>query len=328
MNPKNPIRLPIRPSVPGFEMCRKITVLAPAKINLALHVTGRRPNGFHELETFVIFGGAADRISISQCELDSVTSPRISVHGRFADKLGNATDNIVLKAAVLLMQQAKDGSLAPSVPFCETSISLEKRLPVASGIGGGSSDAAAVLRGLNEFWELGYSLSMLEVMSASLGSDVPMCVRNIPVLATGTGTELKNLPDFPDFAIVLVNPGLALSTPDVFAKLLGKNNSRLPVRPEGFGSLSALANWLETTRNDLEPAAIELCPEVSTCLHHLKQIDGCAFARMSGSGATCFGIFETQLQADRAQVKLMSEIPDYWIQSGSMISLRSYPDWP
>ncbi|MBL4785349.1 MAG: 4-(cytidine 5'-diphospho)-2-C-methyl-D-erythritol kinase [Cohaesibacteraceae bacterium] len=305
-------------------MCRKITVLAPAKINLALHVTGRRPDGFHELETCVIFGGAADRISISHCELDSATStsPRISVHGRFADKLGNAADNIVLKAAVLLMQQAKDDSLVSSVPFCETLISLDKRLPVASGIGGGSSDAAAVLRGLNEFWELGYSPSKLEVMSVSLGSDVPMCVRNMPVLATGTGTELENLPDLPDFAIVLVHPGFALSTPDVFAKLVEKNNTRLPVIPEVFGDLSSLANWLETARNDLEPAAIKLCPEVRMCLDHLKQTGGCTLARMSGSGATCFGIFETRLQADRAQVKLMSEIPDYWIQSGSMISLR------
>ncbi|WP_292865059.1 4-(cytidine 5'-diphospho)-2-C-methyl-D-erythritol kinase [Mesorhizobium sp.] len=276
------------------------TWAAPAKINLALHVTGRRPDGYHLIESLAVFTRFGDRIEIAPADSDDFT-----VSGRYAPDVPLDTSNLVLKARDALRSAAGPGKTPP------VSIKLEKNLPVASGVGGGSSDAAAVLRGLAETWDLGMDGTALAGIGLSLGADVPMCLAARPLVARGIGDELSAVPDFSALGLVLVNPGTPVSTADVFNALSRRDNEPLPPLPRRI-DFHSLRNWLEVTRNDLEPAALAMQPAIGRALSWLDKA-GSGFSRMSGSGATCFGLFETGNVAKRAAAEIRNRQPDWFV---------------
>jgi 4-diphosphocytidyl-2-C-methyl-D-erythritol kinase len=261
---------------------------AYAKINLALHVRHRRDDGYHELETLFAFVDQGDVLVAERADKDSLTET-----GEFAPVLDDPFGNIVAKAL---------GTL----PRAEgLRITLEKNLPVAAGLGGGSADAGAVFRliershGLPDDWR---------ERAAKLGADVPACVASVTAYGRGTGTELEPVTaEFSGMPVLLVNPHVALSTRDVFAAWDGVDRGPLVMGDP------TMAAW--EGRNDLEPPAIELCPVIGEVLKTLKDTQPW-FARMSGSGATCFGIFETQERLDEAAQTLRASHPEWWQMQG------------
>ena len=273
---------------------------APAKINLALHVTGRRDDGYHLLESLAVFTRFGDRLQAVLAEEDA-----LEVSGRYACDVPLDDSNLILRARDALREAAGAGKASP------VAISLEKNLPVASGIGGGSSDAAATLRLLTRAWGLDIGRAELARIGLMLGADVPMCLAAQPLLARGIGEDVAALPAFPSLGLVLVNPGVAVPTPDVFAALRKRDNEPLPPLPGRF-DFHGMRNWLEITRNDLEGAAREIQPAVDAALQALKKADA-GFSRMSGSGATCFGLFETGNVAKRAAAAIRARHPDWFV---------------
>ncbi|MFK0165745.1 4-(cytidine 5'-diphospho)-2-C-methyl-D-erythritol kinase [Rhizobium sp. NPDC090279] len=284
-----------------------LTEEAPAKINLALHVTGRRADGYHLLDMLVSFARHGDRLGFRQGECDE-----FSLSGRFAPLLSadaEAGDNLVLKARDLLRQAAHAaGFAAPAVH-----IHLEKNLPIASGIGGGSADAAATLRGLLRLWRLELRDETVGAIALKLGADVPMCLASKPLVARGIGETIELLPAFPSFPMVLGNPLVGVSTPEVFRTLSRKDNPPLlfpSQMPRGFGE------WIDTIRNlrnDLEPPARAICGEIAA-LSGLIESQSPIVTRMSGSGATCFGIFADIQRAKEAAASLHRQKPDWYFQ--------------
>jgi len=272
---------------------------APAKINLALHVTGRRADGYHTLESFAVFTRFGDRITIEAAERDA-----FSISGPYAPGVPTDETNLVLRARDAL--RAAFPSLATPV-----AIRLEKNLPIASGIGGGSSDAAAALRGLARFWHLDMDRQALTRVGAALGADLPMCVAAQPLVARGTGDDLAPVAGVPSLGLVLVNPGVGVSTPAVFAALEKRDNAALPPLPRHF-DFHTIRNWLETTRNDLEHPAQSIEPSIAAAKAALRRADA-GFVRMSGSGATCFGLFETGNVAKRAAAAIRARHPDWFV---------------
>lgn len=275
---------------------------APAKINLALHVTGQRADGYHLLETLVTFTEAGDTIRIRDGDADS-----FSISGPFGDLLraGDGGDNLVTRAKDLLRDAlASTGQPAPPV-----AIHLEKNLPVASGIGGGSADAAATLRGLLRHWRAGIAPDALASMALALGADVPMCLESRSLIARGIGEDIEPLTDLPELAMVLANPLKATSTPEIFRRLQNKTNPPLPA--------SATIGWMDflaQSRNDLQPPAQALLPEIGEIIGLLSQ-EGAALVRMSGSGATCFGIFHSLEAARKAETSLRKKRPGWYFQA-------------
>lgn len=268
--------------------------IAPAKINLALHVTGRRADGYHLLDTLVTHGGSADRVSARR--LDAVVPAEgplplaLTIEGPAAAGLAANADNLILRAARLLEAEARRLGRA----IFPVALTLEKHLPIASGIGGGSSDAAATLRLLDRVWGLDLGRARLAEISLPLGADLPMCVWGKPLRARGIGETIEILPPLPPFRLVLANPGVAVSTPAVFRALASRDNPPMPDMPERFADAAALLEWLAATRNDLEAAAITVAREIAETLAEMRSRPGCLMARMSGSGATCFGVFEEE----------------------------------
>ncbi|TIP23865.1 MAG: 4-(cytidine 5'-diphospho)-2-C-methyl-D-erythritol kinase [Mesorhizobium sp.] len=284
---------------------------AHAKINLALHVTGRRADGYHMIESLAVFTRFGDRVDIELTDSDG-----FFVSGRYASAVPLDDGNLVVKARDALRKQAGPRHTPP------VAIRLEKNLPVASGVGGGSSDAATVLRGLVETWRLDLDDADLARVGLSLGADVPMCLMARPLIARGVGDELSAVPGFPALGLVLVNPGTAIATAEVFNALSDRDNEGLPPLPRGL-DFHSIRNWLEITRNDLEPAARAIQPAIGKALSVLNKA-GAGFARMSGSGATCFGLFETGNVAKRAAVDIRSRHPDWFVAATR--SMTSEPD--
>ncbi len=274
-----------------------VTEDACAKINLALHVTGQRPDGYHLLEMLVTFARYGDRLSFALADADDFT-----LSGQFADALADDPGtNLVLKARDLLREAAGG---APPVR-----IHLEKNLPVASGIGGGSADAAATLRGLMRLWDVALPAEIIATLALKLGADVPMCLKSTPLIARGIGEKIETADALPSFAMVLANPLKGVSTPEIFRRLVSKNNPPLV--------LMKTPHWMEAiraTRNDLELPAREMVPEIAE-ISDMLAAEGALFTRMSGSGATCFGIFETPVAALRAAEHLHAARPDWYFQS-------------
>lgn len=281
---------------------------APAKINLALHVTGQRADGYHLLDSIVAFAGHGDRLTFSAAERDS-----FSLGGRFGPLLSADAEgkdgNLVIKARDLLREAlAAGGQSARPV-----AITLEKNLPVASGIGGGSADAAATLRGLLRFWEGTLSADMLSTTGLKLGADVPMCLESRPLRARGIGEQIDRLDTMPRFALVLVNPLKAVSTPDIFRRLTRKDHPPIGTLPRSAAPAEWLA-FLSGLRNDLEPPARALLPEIAEISELLRDV-GARLVRMSGSGATCFGIFDDVEAAGAAAGELAGRRPDWYVQA-------------
>lgn len=287
--------------------------LAPAKVNLALHVTGRRPDGYHTIESLAVFTRFGDRIEAHRADED-----RFSVSGRFAGLVPADETNLILRARNALRQHVGPEN-APAV-----AISLEKNLPVASGIGGGSSDAAAALRALVSSWDLDIDEAQLARIGLSLGADLPMCLKAQPLLAYGAGERISTVSKFPALGLVLVNPGVAVATPDVFGALVRRDNEALPPLPKTI-DFHSLRSWLEATRNDLEGAAETIAPLIGKARAALLQADA-AFARMSGSGATCFGLFETGNVAKRAAASIRSRHPDWFVAATRSLPSEAQED--
>ncbi len=262
--------------------------LARAKVNLSLHITGKREDGYHLLDSIVVFPDVGDVISVADSGF--------SISGPFAKGL-STSDNLVLRAASLI-----------EVP---RGLHLEKNLPVASGIGGGSADAAAALRLLSRVSKRALPDGV------SLGADVPACMVSRPLRMQGIGEKLTPLPELPEFAILLVNSGAAVSTPLVFKALEKVDNPASRELPSGL-ALQEFFAFIREQRNDMQKAAVELCPVISDVLAALRAQKGCELARMSGSGGTCFGLFKTREEADRAGAKISAENPEWWVAAAKV----------
>jgi 4-diphosphocytidyl-2-C-methyl-D-erythritol kinase len=274
-----------------------ITEFAPAKINLCLHVTGQRPDGYHLLDSLVAFADVGDRISCAPAAALTLT-----ITGPQAGDLPVTDDNLVLRAARAMGVGA--------------AIMLDKCLPVASGIGGGSADAAATLRALARM--AGAVLPDAAAVLA-LGADVPVCLSGRPLRMQGVGEVLTPLTPLPETHILLVNPRVAVATPAVFRALPCKVNPALPEVP-AFGTVGALANWLAGQRNDLEAPAISVAPQIAAVKAAIAAQAGCLLARMSGSGATCFGLFADAQTAEDAGRAIRAAQPDWWVEPSRLIS--------
>lgn len=271
------------------------TEFAPAKINLALHVTGRRGDGYHLLDSLVVFADVGDSIAAAPAPELSLT-----ITGQQAPHLTDTEDNLVLRAA-----RAMGARMA---------LTLHKELPVASGIGGGSADAAATLRLLSRV--TGQPLPGA-VATLALGADVPVCLAGRSVRMQGVGEVITPFAA-PRVWSVLANPGVAVPTPAVFRALTHRDNPALPKSLPTLNTANDLATFLADQRNDLEPAAISLAPAIATCKAALAARPGCLLARMSGSGATCFGLFADESHAMAAAEKLRSGHPDWWITASQL----------
>jgi 4-diphosphocytidyl-2-C-methyl-D-erythritol kinase len=272
---------------------------APAKVNLFLHVGERRADGFHPLQSLAVFTETGDM-------LRAEAAPQLSfiVNGPFAPGLAGEGDNLVLRAARALAARA--GTLAGA------SLALTKNLPVASGIGGGSADAAAALRALRVLWRLEMDEAALLEIAAALGSDVPVCVASAAAFMEGRG-EILTRTAVPPLSILLVNPGVAVPTREVFAALEERSGASLALPHEGFGDALSLLEFLRGTRNDLEAPARRLQPVIGTVLERLAALPGVMLARMSGSGATCFALFADAGACHRGAARLREQDTGWWI---------------
>jgi len=280
-----------------------VTALAPAKINLTLHVTGRRPDGYHLLDSLVVFAGreAADRVEVRHADDLSLT-----ITGPRATGVPDGPDNLVLKAAAVL---ARDRGAA---------ITLDKHLPAAGGIGGGTSDGAATLRALSKLW--GEPLPDTET-ALGIGADMPVCLTATPSRMAGIGDLVSPVHDLPDLWAVLVNPGVEVATPDVFRALSKRDNAPMPTTLPQWATTQDLITWLATQRNDLEPPARALAPAIDEVLRALAAQPGCGLARMSGSGATCFGLFTSAASAHSAADAL--DRGTWWVRATQIGSLSA-----
>lgn len=287
-----------------YVMAAELQESARVKINLNLHVTGKRPDGFHELESLVVFAPPGDILIAREAE-----QAVLDLAGPFAAALSSTDDNLVLRAANALAAHA---GATPSAY-----LRLEKNLPIASGLGGGSADAAAALRTLKALWQLGVSDSELHEIAFSLGADVPACLISRPLIMRGIGEQLELLDAFPRFDMLLVNPGVGVSTPQVFQKLAWTSHAArqaMPSLPEA-ATKDAVITWLKRTKNDLQEPAIRLVPEIAATLDALQSTPGCKLARMSGSGATCFGIYENPHAVVNGSRQIRSKHAHWWISS-------------
>ncbi|MEX0298827.1 MAG: 4-(cytidine 5'-diphospho)-2-C-methyl-D-erythritol kinase [Kordiimonas sp.] len=292
-----------------------LSVIAPAKVNLFLHVTGQRVNGFHELESLFAFTCSGDVLRISSSD-----KLYLNVTGPYADELSSLDDNhdnLVCKAALLL---AKRIGIDPNVH-----IELEKNLPVASGIGGGSADAAAALLGLVEFWNLNITDTELADIALNLGADVPACLHTAPLYVRGIGEHilLRRLPK--GYGILLVNPLEPVSTPAVFKTFAEQGSARFDLaRGEDFlwpNENEAFIHFLETkTRNALQEPAESLSTSISDVLSALAEQKDSLYSSMSGSGATCFALFDSEAAADEVGRIIKKKFPNWWVKADSLIS--------
>lgn len=273
---------------------------APAKLNLYLHVVGRRADGYHLLDSLVAFTEFGDVLRATPA-----AALTLRVDGPFAAALDGEGENLVLKAAAALSARCGGGG---------ASLELTKNLPVAAGLGGGSADAAAALRALLRLWRCTLADAELADMARGLGADVPVCLQRRPAYFGGIGDELAPAPRLPAAAVVLVNPRIPLPTPKVFAARSGPFSA--PARFfEPAADAAALAALLGARRNDLEPAATGLVPEVAAVLAALAGSPGCRLARMAGSGATCFGLYDNPVAAERAAEWLAGRESGWWINA-------------
>jgi 4-diphosphocytidyl-2-C-methyl-D-erythritol kinase len=272
---------------------------APAKVNLYLHVTGRRPDGYHLLDSLIAFAGFGDAIEVRPADRLGLI-----VDGPFAAHIPAGPENLILKAAEALAETA---GIAVGAE-----IRLIKRLPVAAGIGGGSADAAATLQALSALWDVAIPAEDLDQIALELGADVPVCLAGCPAYVGGIGEQITAAPEMPPCWLVLANSGTALPTPDVFRRRKGTFSSmqRLAETP---ADARELAKLLSERRNDLTDAAIVLEPEIGVVLAELDLLPGALLSRMSGSGATCFAMFADREDAQVGAQLLAQEHPRWWI---------------
>lgn len=283
-----------------------VAVAAPAKVNLYLHVVGKRADGYHLLDSLVGFAGVADTLAFAPS--DRLV---LDIEGPTATALAGEADNLVLRAARLLGEAA-------GVP-AHAAIRLTKRLPVAAGIGGGSADAAAALRGLAALWRLAVPEDELMRLGLALGADVPVCLRGRATAVSGIGEGLEDAPVLPDAWMVLVNPRVPTHTPAVFKARQGGFSTAAPLA-EPPADAAALAAALAARGNDLTIPACTVAPVIADVLAALRQCDSHLLVRMSGSGATCFALFDSAGPAEAAASALRTAHPGWWIAAAPLVS--------
>ncbi len=292
-------------------------IFAPAKINLFLHITGKLEKEYHSLDSLVVFADIGDEIII-----DMAPSFSFEVRGPFAEyfskkERGSTLDNpnLVVRAARALSQITNKQ--------LNLKITLIKNLPLASGLGGGSSDAAATLWGLMDFWDIPHDERYIFPMMEKLGADIPVCLKCRPSVIRGFGNIIDEAPTMPEIPVVLVNPLVNCPTKDVFLNRSGsfKNESALPRK---FSSVHTLVKTLSSLGNDLTVSATKHVPEISNILTAIEMENGCLLARMTGSGATCFGLFESLEKAEKAASSIQLENPDWWVKSGWLNRIERY----
>lgn len=288
-----------------------LNIIAPAKINLYLHVTGRRDGGYHELDSLIAFTDFGDEIRIEPCD-----SFAFNVEGPFANVFKDSekdaspnSGNIAVKAAWGLSRAAKKN--------LHVKITLIKNLPLAAGIGGGSADAAAVIWGLCKFWDLPPASDFLNQLLLELGADVPVCFLCHPAKVSGIGEQLEQLDDMAELPVVVINPGKACPTANVFRTYTGAFKDNAPL-PQLLHEFDEVLSFLRTQDNDLFESASMTVPEIKNILLALKGKEGCALARMSGSGASCFGIYRTPDEAVKAANNIAQDNPDWWVKAGTL----------
>ena len=293
-----------RPAAGPVERC--VARWAWAKVNLYLRVTGRRPDGYHEIDSLIVFAGIGDCIALSPAEaLD------LRVAGPTCEAVPRDADNLALRAAAALAG-------ACSSPPGGAGIALEKHLPAAAGLGGGSADAAAVLAGLCTLWQVAPPPATLQDLALGLGADVPVCLYGRPAFVAGIGQEIERAPPLPPAWLLLVNPGVPVATADVFAARHGRFSA--PGRwPEAVPDLAALVRRLADLGNDLEAPARALVPEIGEALALIERQPEVLLARMSGSGATCFGLFGDREAAEAAAAAVVAERPGWWARAAPLL---------
>ncbi len=285
------------------------TAWAPAKVNLYLHVGSPGAGGLHPVDSLILFADtrAADRVSAR-----AWPQLTLAVEGPGAKTLKNAPNNLAFAAAMALRDACDRTGLGAA-------LTLHKELPIAGGVGGGSSDAAATLNVLNEMWGIDFGEAALERLATQLGSDVPACVRGRPLVMRGTGERLYDVAA-PSLPAVLVNPGISLETRRVFERFdqRGANRTFREGDPPSAYDLPGFAAALQGYRNDLEAAAVSLCSEIGKVLQLLRSEKGCLLARMSGSGPTCFGLFQSEEAAARATEAISARKRRYWVRATTL----------
>lgn len=277
---------------------------APAKLNLYLHVVGRRDDGYHLLDTLFAFTVFGDELAV---ERTTAPDSDLEIDGPFAAGLSGGADNLVLRAARALSADRA------------ARLVLTKNLPVASGLGGGSADGGAALRLLLQLWNLSPSVGTLRDLTRRLGADVPACFAGACCFAGGVGDQLSPAPTLPPAGIVLINPRVALPTPAAFVRRSGafSQSARFDT---AHANARDLAVALRERRNDLTPGAVTLVPVIAVILAALDSSEGCHLARMSGSGATCFGIYDDATSASRAADSLRMRHPHWWVVATELLT--------
>lgn len=300
---------------------KTLSIFAPAKINLYLHVIGRLDNGYHTLDSLVAFADIGDKVDICAPEVLGQDF-KFQVSGPFAKRFSAkeldsspSSSNLVVRVTWALAQAAQK---TPNLYA-----RLTKNLPLGSGLGGGSSDAAAMIWGLLQWWDLPPSTRYLPGLMARLGADIPVCLPCKSARIRGIGDILDPVPELPEVPIVLVYPGKPCSTGDVFMRFSGTFREPQPL-PGRFENLDALVAFLKTTQNDLMDAACDVVPEIGNALHALDSQAGCKLARLTGSGSSCFGLFEHVHEAQNAAEVIAQENPDWWVQAGLLGSPERY----
>ncbi|MBE7730023.1 4-(cytidine 5'-diphospho)-2-C-methyl-D-erythritol kinase [Komagataeibacter sp. FXV3] len=286
--------------------------LAHAKINLYLHVTGRRDDGYHLLDSLAVFAGAADEMRLEQ-GAGRGGHVGLRIEGTFAPGLqDDCADNLIVRAGALLRTHV---GVDATRHLPDVDIVLRKELPVASGIGGGSADAAAALRLLLKAWGLSISRTDLMVLATRLGADVPVCLDQLPARMEGIGEELTPAPMLPACGMMLVNCGQSVSTPQVFRSRAPGFTPRADL-PAQWHTLADMVRDLSAQTNDLQDAACAICPEITSVLDALRAAPGCRLARMSGSGATCFALFDSP-EVARAAAPAVRQ-GKWWVWAGDL----------
>lgn len=291
---------------------RTLNVLAPAKVNLFLHVTGRLENGYHTLDSLVSFVDIGDHIQI-----EPSTDFSFRINGSYASAFSAAEYDASPNSPNLAVQAAWElARVTHKTP--QFRITLTKNLPLASGLGGGSSDAASVLWALSEWWGLRLQDSVLSPLAISLGADVPACLSCQPIRMQGIGEIISSAPSMKDTAIVLAHPGKRCPTSKIFSTYRGPYKDDIADLPDDLSDFDDLISFLAEQDNDLTAAAVEHAPDIAFVLDVLSHQKGCRLARMSGSGACCFGLFASEHEANTAAENMSLKHPSWWIRAGSL----------
>ncbi len=281
-----------------------LSAAANAKINLYLHITGKHQNGYHLLDSLVVFANVGDIIEVAPSH-----DLQIAINGDYAGEL-SPTDNSVRKSAEELRRYFSISAGAD--------ITLHKNLPIGAGIGGGSADAAAALKLLMRLWKINASPKELMSISLLLGADVPACLQSTSLYMSGIGEITEAAPKISGLYVLLASTGKPLLTKNVFAQYNGGFSAPAP-HPKHFASNDDLIAFLKNTRNDLQGAAIQLMPEIAEIIAALEEESHCLLARMSGSGSTCFGLFAKRKFAEDAAVSLRNQYPSWWIRTAGIL---------